>query len=337
MRSTNSEQPLVSVIMPTYNHGKFVGRATESVLNQTYQNFELIIIDNFSEDDTEKIVVSYKDDRIIYLRFRNNGIIAASRNHGIRHSHGGYIAFLDSDDLWHKEKLEKQLPHFRIPKIIGVASNALPESETPYYRNINLARSKFGYVDYKYRDILNRNRIFTSSLIIRRDTLDRAGQFDEDKSFSFIEDWELWLRMARYGSFRVLESSLLTYHFSCKRGYQSSVISKNCLLIIEKQMNLGYVRYDDIIEPKALIYLDIARNLLEFDQPQSRKYYMQALKTTSNILSKIKACAGIMLVFIPSHLRKIILLILYKTDWILCSIKARLRNIPESSCRDKRV
>ena len=324
MKSTNSEQPLVSVIMPTYNHAKFLDKAIESVLSQTYKNFELIIIDNYSEDDTEKIVASYKDDRIIYLKFRNNGIIAASRNHGIKHSHGEYIAFLDSDDFWHKQKLEKQLPHFGTPEIIGVASNAILVSETPYYRKDNLARSKQGYVDYKYRDILNRNRIMTSSLIVRRNALDLAGLFDEDKTFSCIEDWELWLRMARYGSFRVLESPFLTYLVSRKRGYQSSIISKNCLKILDKQVNLDYVKYDDIIEPSALFYLSIARNLLEFDQQQSRKYYIQALKTTSNIPRKIKGCAGLLISFLPSYVRKIILLILYKAANILFSIKERL-------------
>ncbi len=316
-----SQEPLISVIMPTYNHERFIGKAIESALNQTYKNLDLIIIDNYSADDTEKIVVSYKDDRISYLKFRNNGIIAVSRNYGIKHSHGEYIAFLDSDDIWHKEKLEKQLLHFGASEIIGVASDAVLVSETPYYRKDNLARSKRGYIDYKYRDILNLNRIITSSLIIRREALDRAGLFDEDKNFSFIEDWELWLRMARYGSFRVLENPLLTYFVSRKRGYQSFVVSKNCLIILDRQVNLGYAKYEDIMEPKALIHLAIARNLLEFDQQQSRKYYMKALKSTSSIAGKVKSCAGLLISFFPGYLRKIILLILYKGDRLLFSIR----------------
>lgn len=327
MRLTNGEQPLVSIIMPAYNHAKFISKAIESVLNQTYQNFELIIIDNYSEDNTEEIVASYKDDRIKYLKFRNNGIIAASRNQGIKCAKGEFIAFLDSDDIWYRSKIEKQLPHFQVPEIIGVASDATLVAGIPYFRNINFGRSKFGYVDYCYRDVLNCNPIMTSSLIVRRTALKYSGYFDESRDFSFIEDWELWLRMARYGSFRVLASPLLSYFVSRKRGHQASVISKNCLIVLEKQVNLGYVRYDDIVEPKAFIYLAIARNLLEFDQQQSREYYTKALKTTSNTPGKIKACAGIILSFIPSHLRKTILLILYKADWILCNIKNRLWKI----------
>lgn len=327
INSENTEQTLVSIIMPAYNHGKFISKAIESVLNQTYQNFELIIIDNYSEDNTEEIVASYKDDRIKYLKFRNNGIIAASRNQGIKHAKGEFIAFLDSDDIWYRSKIEKQLPHFQVPKIIGVASDATLVAGIPYFRNINFGRSKFGYVDYCYRDVLNCNPIITSSLIVRRMVLNHSGLFDESKDFSFIEDWELWLRMARYGSLRVLESPFLTYSVSRKRGYQASVISKNCLTVLEKQVNMGYVRYDDIVETKAFVYLAIARNLLEFDQQQSRKYYIKALKITSNVRRKVKSCVGILISFHPFYLRKIILLILYKADWILCSIKNRLWKI----------
>lgn len=320
MKSTVNERPLVSVILPTYNHATFIGKAIESVLNQTYSNFELIVVDNYSDDSTGKIVTSYNDNRIKYLKYRNNGIIAASRNFGIKHARGQYIAFLDSDDIWHHCKIEEQIPQFCSPEIIGVASNAILVSETPFYRDKNFSRGKNGYVDYQYRDLLDRNSIVTSSLIVRRVILNQAGLFDEDKIFSCIEDWELWLRMARYGSFRVLEVPLLTYFVSRKRGYQSSVISKNCLKILEKQVDLGYVRYDDILKSKATIYLAIARNLLEFDQQQSRKYYIAVLKTTSNPSRNIKAYVGILVSFLPFYLRKNMLLILYKIDRLLFRI-----------------
>lgn len=113
MNLIDTKGPLVSIIMPTYNHARFIGEGIESVLNQTYKNFELIIIDNFSEDNTEEIVASYKDDRIKYLKFRNNGSTGVSRNYGIRHAKGEYIAFLDSDDFWLPEKLEEQVAVLR--------------------------------------------------------------------------------------------------------------------------------------------------------------------------------------------------------------------------------
>ena len=327
MKSNNIKQPLVSIILPTFNHERFIGKAIESVLSQTYGNFELIIVDNYSEDNTESVVASYKDNRIKYLRFRNNGIIAASRNHGIKYSHGNYIAFIDSDDVWRKQKLKKQLPHVQVPGIIGVASNATLIADTPYCRRINLARSKLGYVDYKYRDILNQNSIITSSLIVNKKTLKHAGLFDEDRNFCFIEDWELWLRMARYGLFRILEEPLLSYRVSRKRGFHASTISKNCLKILEKQISLGYAKHDDIVESRVFVYLAIARDLLEFDQEQSRKYYMKALKTTSSIRKKIKSYAGLLLSFFPRYLRKIVLLTLYKSHKTLFILKDSLWKI----------
>ena len=307
-------KPLVSVITPVYNSEKFIGETIESVIGQTFANWEMIVVDDGSIDKTESNVRFYmsKDTRIKYFPLRyNSGRPAVPRNHGIRHSEGGYIAFLDSDDLWHKQKLEKQLPHFEAPEIIGVASDAIMVGQPVYYGKNNPARSKKGYVDYKYRDILKDNPVMTSSLIVRRNTLDKSGLFDEDKTFSFIEDWELWLRMSRYGSFRVLETELLTYHVSHKRGpQQSSIISKNCLEILKKQVDLGYIKYDDIIETKVSVYFAIARNLLEFDQQQSRKYYMEALKATADITRKIKCSVGLVVSFFPPCLRKIIFLIM---------------------------
>ena len=196
MKSTNSEQPLVSVIMPTYNHAKFIGEAIDSVLNQTYQNLELIIIDNYSEDDTEKIVASYEDDRIIYLKFRNNGIIAASRNHGIKHSPGEYIAFLDSDDWWLSNKLQICFDHindktdliYHDLRIIREQSS-LFQSKTIKSRQLNAPV----LVDL----LVNGNTISTSSVVVRKRLLDQIGGINESPAIIAAEDYNTWLRIAQ--------------------------------------------------------------------------------------------------------------------------------------------
>ena len=100
---------LVSVIMPSYNTGAFIKESINSVLNQTYSNLELIIVDDCSTDNTDEIVSKIKDDRIKYLKNEKNSGAAISRNYAIREAKGKWIAFLDSDDLWHPEKLEKQI------------------------------------------------------------------------------------------------------------------------------------------------------------------------------------------------------------------------------------
>ncbi len=103
------EDKLVSIIMPTYNCAKFIGKTIESVIAQTYENWELIIVDDCSKDNTEEVVSKYKDNRIKYYRLENNSGAAVARTEAMKKAIGSYMSFLDSDDLWKKDKLEKQL------------------------------------------------------------------------------------------------------------------------------------------------------------------------------------------------------------------------------------
>ena len=103
------EEELVSIIMPSYNTGKFIKETINSVIAQTYSNWELIIVDDCSTDNTDEIVKSINDNRIIYLKNETNSGAAISRNKALREAKGRWIAFLDSDDLWKNDKLEKQI------------------------------------------------------------------------------------------------------------------------------------------------------------------------------------------------------------------------------------
>ena len=100
--------PIVSIVIPTYNHAKFISKALKSVIDQTYKNWEAIIIDNESIDETYKLINNFNDQRIKYFKIANDGVIAKSRNLGINEAKGEWIAFLDSDDWWTKDKLEVQ-------------------------------------------------------------------------------------------------------------------------------------------------------------------------------------------------------------------------------------
>ena len=182
--------------MPTYNHGRFIGDAINSVLNQTYKNFELITIDNYSKDDTEKIATSYKDDRIKYLKFRNNGIIAASRNYVIRHSRGESIAFLHSDDIWLPEKLEKQIRVFQISNETAMLYTRFKTIEGDVISNRIFPENgkyKSGNI---FKSLYLRSFIACSSVVVKRNVLDQVGLFDTDPNLIAIEDTDLWLRIA---------------------------------------------------------------------------------------------------------------------------------------------
>ena len=193
--STNSN--LISIIMPTYNHGEYIGEAIDSVLNQSYRNFELVIIDNYSSDNTENLVKSYSDHRIKYFKFRNHGIIAASRNMGIRCSTGRYIAFLDSDDIWLPQKLEKQLSLMKQNHEITLSyvlfANLLNdrtiEGEYP--------EPKQRYRGHIFNQLYLVNSITNSGAMIRREVLNEVGLLDESSELVGVEDADMWLRIAK--------------------------------------------------------------------------------------------------------------------------------------------
>lgn len=325
MKELKADQtlPLISVIMPTYNHAEFIKDSIESVLNQSYKHLELIIVDNFSTDDTEKIVTAFinSDKRIKYLKFRNHGIIAASRNFGIANSKGDYIAFLDSDDMWYHSKLENQLKHFTNDEIVGVGTDAVLISSTPYYRQTHWGRSKDGYIDYSYHSILNANPIMTSSVVVPKDVLLDVGGFDENPDFRFIEDWELWLRITRGRKFRILGERFLFYRVFTDKSRNMVDSARRRFKVLEKHLGLGYINQEDTKESRASINLSVARSLLHADDPKCRPYFVKAIRGSSLCRKRLRALIGYLLSFLPPLLRRPTLRGLYAADKIWQAIR----------------
>jgi len=309
MSSLDNQKPFVSVIMPTYNQADFIGEAIDSVLNQTYQNFELIVIDNYSDDKTEEIVNRYldSDPRVKYTKFSNKGIIAASRNLGIKKACGELVSFIDSDDVWLPSKLDKQIRHFQDEEVIGVGAQAL------WMNGSLVSRKHFSqkgeYSDYRHSDFLLSNKAICSSVVIRKDVaLDLQG-FDESRDFLYIEDWELWLRVAQKGKFRILKDPLLLYRIQPNRSRQAVESSKRRFRVIDKHLSLGPIAKDDVEEAKANINLTIALNLIRLGDPENRCYFVKALKGASKFKTKLKAFGGYLLSILPTRLLKVLRLI----------------------------
>jgi len=203
MSERGADQPLVSVIMPAYNHGRFIGGAIRSVLDQTYKNFELMVIDNYSEDNTEEMVRSFGDARIKYFKFRNNGVIASSRNFAIKRSTGRYIAFLDSDDTWLPFKLRSQVDRLEENSDAGLMyTKCLVMKDGKTYRTsprMNLYNGRvFG------RMVLMVNVPILTAMI-RKEVVEKIGLFDEDINLVAVEDWEYWIRLSK--AYRVVSSA----------------------------------------------------------------------------------------------------------------------------------
>ncbi len=209
--------PLITVVIPAFNHELFVGEALESVLNQTIRDWELIVVDDGSTDGTANVVQRYKDDRIRLLRQTNLGAHAAL-NRGIKDAQGTWVAFLNSDDRFRPDKLESHLhAHETNPDLEASASRVryIDESGQPlksysYYalryssmmRKASEANTLFASL------VLSNHLITTSSLFARREALLEVGGF---VSLRYVHDWFMFMSLAARRKFLVIEDALTDY------------------------------------------------------------------------------------------------------------------------------
>jgi len=204
----HSSVPKISIIMPTYNRAAFIGETIASVVNQTYQNWELIIVDDGSDDNTEEIISTIKDRRIQFYKAGRIAINGKIKNIGLEKANGQLIAFIDSDDLWAETKLEKQV----------AALEEYPEAGFSLTGGFNF-RKVTQPIDffYKQREGLRYGDVFisifksevsttTPSLIFRKECLNRTGGFDETRPFS---DIDFILKLARHFKAVILYEALL--------------------------------------------------------------------------------------------------------------------------------
>ena len=198
----------VSVIIPTYNRPELLTKSINSVISQTFGDFELIVIDDCSPDNTPNVLGRFSDERMKVIRNSSNMGIAAVRNIGVRGSKGEYIAFLDDDDEWLPDKLEKQLTVMEKGPgstgcvytgcmIIGADGSDAVRTSVPVYRNRVL------------KELLLENFITTSTLLLRKSCFDRAGLFDE--RFPYGEDYDMWIRVAEDFEFDFSPEPLTKY------------------------------------------------------------------------------------------------------------------------------
>jgi len=188
--------PEVSIICPTWNCAELLREAVLSVVNQTFSNWELIIVNNFSTDNTMEVITSFKDQRIHVLNFNNNGVIAASRNVGIDASKGRFIAFIDSDDYWMPEKLR-----ICVDALTNNDLDLVCHGERHFQykdQDVKLERDVFYGKNqpHTYESLLYRgNFLSTSAVVIKREKLLSTGSFNTEPSVITAEDYDLWLRL----------------------------------------------------------------------------------------------------------------------------------------------
>lgn len=210
MTAKDNRNPEYSVIITVYNKERHVGQAIESVLRQTYRDFELIVIDDGSSDGSGDIIRSFSDERMRYVHQKNSGLPAAARNRGMDMALGRYIALLDGDDHWHEDKLRRCKDALdKMPKVNLVCHNV-----AFVYRGKILKTTRFGpYVDWMHDKLLfEGNCLGPSAVVIRREVFfDQRLRFNEDRSLFALEDYEYWLRLSLKNRFFFMPDTLGYY------------------------------------------------------------------------------------------------------------------------------
>jgi glycosyltransferase involved in cell wall biosynthesis len=238
------KRPLVSIIVPTYNYGHYIAETLDSIIKQTYKNWECIVVDDGSTDNTHEIVKTYclADDRVRYI-FQENQHQAIAKNTGIKNIRGEYLQFLDADDLIELEKLEHQVTFLEENPHIDITYSGARyfTTEEPFarwfYQHPNDPRwmpEISGQGQHLIKAIINNNIMTINSPLLRRSVVADVGLFDD--TLQLVEDWDYWIRCALKGKFMQYESwensmaLVRSYPTSIsrnrKKGYGSSVLMR---------------------------------------------------------------------------------------------------------------
>jgi len=231
------DNPTVSVIIPTYNRAAFLRRSIESILSQTYRDFELIVVDDASTDNTEEVVRSFNDEKIRYIRHKqNSGTSAAPHNTGLKAARGEYIAHQDDDSEWLPQKLDKEMNAFeKASPRVGVVYTAMwliIDNKRTYFHSPHM-------IDIMHKEknihkaILQRCFVGNQSTLTKKECFDRVGVFDE--KLPGCEDWDLWIRVSKYYDFRFIDEPLVTANYSPGAShYSQSAHARGMILVLEK-------------------------------------------------------------------------------------------------------
>lgn len=204
---TNSS-PLVSIILPTYNGAPFLPESVESILAQTYNPYEVIIVDDGSTDNTKEVLKPFAQ-KIRYINLEQNKGLPVARNTGIRLAQGEYIAFIDADDLWLPEKLQTNVEYFgRHPDVGMVYSGHTNIDEKGRTLNGGVKkRLPSGKIFFQLYS--EQNFIIPSSVVVRKEVFETTGLFDEQ--LVNCQDWDMWLRIAFYFKIEGINEPLVKY------------------------------------------------------------------------------------------------------------------------------
>ena len=268
---------LVSIVMPSYNSGLYIKKAIDSVLKQTYSHWELIIIDNFSSDNTLEIAKSYQCDKIKIFKINNQGVIAKSRNLGIQNSSGTLVAFLDSDDWWKYNKLSESVKHIQSgkdfvyhPLKIVNKSNRLMISKSTFTMGFD-------------KDIFSKliefgNFIPNSSVVVKKHFLEAVSYISEDQNLIAAEDYDCWLKIAKItNNFYCINNTLGFYFYNGKGANSLERKIRNLEYLKIKYIN-KHIAIKNNIMPVWVIYFELRFNYIQRNYIKSEELIKELIK-----------------------------------------------------------
>ena len=272
MKTKNEIRPLVSVIMNCYNGEKYLDESIQSVIGQSYENWELIFWDNKSEDKSSEIFKKYQDKRFKYFYANEHTSLYEARNLAIQKSTGDFISFLDTDDLWEKQKLEKQMYYFNDQSIGVVYSNYWLTKKDLRKKKINFRKRL--YRGDVYDELINSYNIGILTAIIRRKNYEQLKKkFDE--RFSIIGDFDLFLRLSKMCKFESVQTPLAYYRLHGK--------------------NLSTIHKEKEIKELTILLNENQNTLNEFNVKRIKKNIYQRKFVNCKIDGNYKACLDILL------------------------------------------
>lgn len=261
-----ASEPLVSVVITTYNCSQFIEETVRSVSVQTYGNIEIIIADDGSSDGTQKTIesIAAKDSRIKFIPLAHSGSPAKTRNSAIKEAKGKYVAFLDGDDVWMKDKLQLQ-----VEKLEKESGCVLCYSMSVTFGNVNFFSPSFEVLPLIYKgahtreDLVSKGNVITnSSVLVRRDVLNKAGGFDEDPSLRAVEDYDAWIRLGEFGNYYFIPRILVLYRIHHNQTSGSWDIKNNNLKYLAEKRNLPVPSYK-FYRNKG-IFIRVLRNFVHY-------------------------------------------------------------------------
>lgn len=246
----------VSVIIPSYNSARYIQEAIDSVLRQTYSSVEVIVIDDGSFDTTHILLKEYINDKKIVYILKENGGPASARNVGIRQATGEFITFLDADDIWEADKLDKQMPLFDDQEV-GLVYSDMILFGGRVKNAVHSEGTKGFFRGSVLKQLIENNFISTSSVIVRRSIFDSIGYFNEQRNLIAIEDYDMWLRIAPFYIMEYISEPLVRY-----RLHDGQISSTKYLSVVRNLIHLHvrllfkkeYRKYA-IISCKKVLYL----------------------------------------------------------------------------------